>query len=392
MELIQRPYKASKFAPQDFISNMPDNVLTNILVGSYQRTSILSRNWRFKWTMLTQLVFDDNFFLCLSRKGENNRGGIISRLLLHIRGVIEKFVLSMLEFTDINGFENINHWILFMSTKSIKDLTLRKSGTQVKLPTHLFSCLELKHLKFYNCIFNPPPTFHGFPNLLSLKLCAVKFESSELGKILTRCPSLEILELRLLFHTSKVKLADIAKSKNLKILSLSLRNIDDVTICSSTICELVGSLPKLQGLDLDFQDQYKLIKGGAIIRFPTSCLKVLSLSRIDLGNIILLSCVFEMVRHFPNLQTLEITAVKHDTHPIPEVEYSTIGLRKMVFRYFAGSENEVCLIKYILACSPFLEKIVILPNRSLSSDERLMFTRKLLKLRRASPLAEIDFD
>ncbi|MFS8028280.1 hypothetical protein Hanom_Chr16g01508711 [Helianthus anomalus] len=31
MELIQRPYKASKFAPQDFFSNMPDNVVTNIL-------------------------------------------------------------------------------------------------------------------------------------------------------------------------------------------------------------------------------------------------------------------------------------------------------------------------------------------------------------------------
>ncbi|KAJ0683234.1 putative F-box domain, leucine-rich repeat domain superfamily, F-box-like domain superfamily [Helianthus annuus] len=263
MELIQRPYKASKFAPQDVISNMPDNVLTNILdrlpLQHAVRTSILSRNWRFKWTMLTQLVFDDNFFLCLSRKGENNRGGIISRLLLHIRGVIEKFVLSMLEFTDINGFENINHWILFLSTKSIKDLTLRKSGTQVKLPTHLFSCLELKHLKLYNCIFNPPPTFHGFPNLLSLKLSAVKLESSELGKILTRCPSLEILDLRFLFQTCKVKLADIAKSKNLKMLSLSLHNIDDVTICSSTIYELVGSLPKLLGLDLDFQDQYKVM-------------------------------------------------------------------------------------------------------------------------------------
>ncbi|KAJ0837887.1 putative F-box domain, leucine-rich repeat domain superfamily, F-box-like domain superfamily [Helianthus annuus] len=263
MELIHGTRKASKFAPQDFISSMPDNVVTNILdrlpVQYAVRTSILSRNWRFKWTMLSQLVFDHFFCRYLTRrKGENNCGGIISRLLLHIKGVIEKFVLSMGEVKDINDVENINHWILFLSTKGIKDLTLAISmnETQVKLPTHLFACLELKHLNLTNCWFHPPHSFHGFPNLLSLKLSMVQFESSELGEILARCPSLEILDMRLLFYKSKVKVVDIAKSKNLKILSVSLRNIDDVMISSSTIFELVGSLPKLQVLDLDFEDQY----------------------------------------------------------------------------------------------------------------------------------------
>ncbi|MFS8028255.1 hypothetical protein Hanom_Chr16g01508401 [Helianthus anomalus] len=41
--------------------------------------------------------------------------------------------------------------------------------------THIFSCLELKHLRLCDCCFRPPPSFHGFPNLLSLELI-VKFE------------------------------------------------------------------------------------------------------------------------------------------------------------------------------------------------------------------------
>ncbi|KAJ0462211.1 F-box/FBD/LRR-repeat protein At1g13570-like [Helianthus annuus] len=404
MKLTDLTRKASKFVPQDFISNMPDNVVTNILdrlpLQHAVRTSILSRNWRFKWTTLTQLVFDEKFFEYLTKtKGKSNCGGIISRLLLQIKGVVEKFVLSMGKVKGTNDVENINHWILFLSTKSIKDLTLRSvNGIPVKLPTHLFSCLELKHLKLTNCCFHPPHSIPGFPNLLSLKLCVVKFESGILGEILTRCPSLEILDMRHLLYPHKVKLVDFAKSENLKILSLCLYHIDAVAIRSSTIFELVGFLPKLQELDLVFLENYKLTESGATMRFPAACLKALKLSDINLGNVMLLSCVFEMIRHFPNLHTLEITTVipKRDAHPIPnpipEVEYNTTGLRSVVFRYFAGSENEVCLIKYILACSPFLEKIVIHSHWSLASDERLMFTMKLLKLRRASTVAEIDFD
>ncbi|MFS8028256.1 hypothetical protein Hanom_Chr16g01508411 [Helianthus anomalus] len=59
-------------------------------------TGVLSRNWRFKWTTLSQLVFDENFFNYLSKtKAKDNHVGIISRILRHIRGAITKFVLSI---------------------------------------------------------------------------------------------------------------------------------------------------------------------------------------------------------------------------------------------------------------------------------------------------------
>nr|GEU78759.1 copia protein [Tanacetum cinerariifolium] len=65
MELDHGAHKASKYEAEAFISSMPDNVITNILdrlpTDDAVRTDILSRDWS-KWTLLTQLVFDEKFF------------------------------------------------------------------------------------------------------------------------------------------------------------------------------------------------------------------------------------------------------------------------------------------------------------------------------------------
>ncbi|KAJ0683212.1 putative F-box domain, FBD domain, leucine-rich repeat domain superfamily [Helianthus annuus] len=392
MELIHGTHKTSKFEPQDFITNMPDNVVTNILdrlpVQHAVRTSILSRNWRFKWTMLSQLVFDVDFFGYLRKsEGKNNHVGVISRLLLHLSGGITKFVLCI---NDVLDAEDINHWILFLSRKGIKDLTIRNGDeTPLMLPTHLFSCLELKHVHLFNCCFNPPPTFHGFPNLLSLDLCVDFEENVQLGEFFTKCPLHEILTIDDRSQVGKVNVVEIAKIKNLKVLSLQFCDLDN------SIFELVGSLPKLQELHLDFDD-CDLTEGGDRKRFSAAfpCLKVLKLSRILL-EYDMLSYAFELIRSFTNLQTLEITAAHSnlDAGPPPQVDYNTMGLlqlRSVTIECFKGSENEVCLIKYLLGSSPFLKKIVIRRRSYIASDERIMFAKKLLMLHRASPTAEID--
>ncbi|KAJ0439798.1 putative F-box domain, FBD domain, leucine-rich repeat domain superfamily [Helianthus annuus] len=392
MELIHGTHKASKFAPQDFITKMPDNVVTNILdrlpVQHAVRTSILSRSWRFKWTMLSQLVFDKMFFKYLRKsKGKNNHGGVISRLLLHLSGAITKFVLCIDDELDA---EDINHWILFLSRKGIKDLTIRNGDdTPLMLPTHLFSCLELKHVHLFNCCFNPPPTFHGFPNLLSLDLGMDFEENVQLGEFFTKCPLLEILTIDDRSQVGKVNVVELAKIKNLKVLSLQFCDLD------ISIFELVGSLPKLQELHLNFED-YDLIEVGDGKRFSATfpCLKVLKLSRMCLDDDTELSYAFELIRSFTNLQTLEIT-VANDWYvgPPPHINYDATGLlqlRSVKFECLKGSENELCLIKFLLACSPFLQKIVIHSHPYIGPDERMMFAKKLLMLHRASPAAEID--
>ncbi|KAJ0683215.1 putative F-box domain, FBD domain, leucine-rich repeat domain superfamily [Helianthus annuus] len=346
MELIHGTHKASKSAPQDFISNMPDNVVTNILdrlaLRDAVRTSILSRNWRFKWTTLSQLVITASLFWYLAQKTyKNHHVRVINRILLHLRGAITKFFLSIDEVIDD---EDINHWILFLSSKGIKDLTIRNwHEPPLKLHNHLFSCLELKHLTLSNCYFNPPPTFHGFPNLLSLKLSVLFEENSNLGALFTGSPLLESLAVN------------------------------------------------------DRRGLGKLTEGDANKRFSTSVsgLKYLRLTRICLDDGMKLSCALDLIRSFPNLQTLIIIACdEYSGPPQPVEDYNTIRLlqlRSVHFTYNTASENELCLIKYLLAYSPFLKKIVISGYKStVASNEKLTFARKLLMLHRASPVAEIE--
>ncbi|GKB25437.1 F-box/FBD/LRR-repeat protein isoform X1, partial [Tanacetum coccineum] len=80
----------------------------------------------------------------------------------------------------------------------------------------------------------------------------------------------------------------------------------------------------------------------------------------------------------------------------PELDCRKMGqlrLQKVVLYSIRGLENEVCLIKYLLACSPFLKKMVIHSNSTqgfLGDCRELMVTKMLLKLHLASPTAEID--
>ena len=70
-----------------------------------------------------------------------------------------------------------------------------------------------------------------------------------------------------------------------------------------------------------------------------------------------------------------------------------LRLQKVVLHSIRGLENEVCLIKYLLACSQFLKKMVIHSNSTQGfhgNFGELMVTKMLLKLHLASPTAKID--
>ncbi|PWA91086.1 F-box domain, Leucine-rich repeat domain, L domain-like protein [Artemisia annua] len=134
------------------------------------------------------------------------------------------------------------------------------------------------------------------------------------------------------------------------------------------------------------------------IAFP--CLKTLTLYWISFSNASMVHCAFYMIWASRNLQTLNITAAyngafpplsfpsKLDTSKMKKL----LQLRSMVFGSLC-SGNEVYLITWILGCSPLLKKIDIYPPPSRvfgGENGKLMFATELLKLHRASPVAEVD--
>lgn len=259
MKRVRETRKASHSSPEDVISKMPENVITNIMdrlpIQDAARTCILSTNWRYNWTLLRQLVFDFQFFdNLLLKNGGKYYGKIISRLLLHLKGVITTFVLYISDESELDD-EDINHWLLFLSRIRIKNLPIRDLREDLmKLPTHFFSCLELKHLRLYNCRLRPTTSFHGFPNLFCLDLNQVIFENYRCEEFLTR--SLLLKVLKICYHTTfNMKLDEIAKLELLKVLSFPLCKLDNTEIItSSKIFHLIGLLPKLQKVKLDFSN------------------------------------------------------------------------------------------------------------------------------------------
>nr|GFA97354.1 hypothetical protein [Tanacetum cinerariifolium] len=258
MELLHGAGKTSKLAREDVISTMPDLVITDILnrlpLKEAVRTSIVSREWRQE------------------------------------------------EGYSIELLEDINRRVMFLSNNGIKELTFMKYGETIELPTHFFSCLELKHLTLYNCHFRPMSGFRGFPNLLSLELNEVKFENYKCGEFLTRCPLLEILNVWYNIG-SEIKEVDIAKLQNLKELSLTLSELHNwERITRSGIFQLIGYFPKLHELGLFFDD----------CKFLAETVKRVSTS------------------FPPNLQTLTIGPAYKAANSPPAVCSSKVNLSGMV--------------------------------------------------------------
>nr|GEU69300.1 hypothetical protein [Tanacetum cinerariifolium] len=376
MELVHGELIASKCEAKDFISSMPDNVITEILnrlpLRDVVSTGILSRTWRFKWTLITKLVFDDELSWKLPGLGEepSYNGKDLSRLINQLKGPITKFDLYIVD-DILSDDEDVNHWLSVLSRKGIKKLNItRLFAGPIELPPQLFSCLELKQLLLHNCNFNLPPSFCGFPKLLKLELSYTRFERCTFGELIARCPLLEALRIDDSGSVDDVKVTEIAKH-----------------------------LPKLEKLALGFRSCEFLADACVGNKVATTflSLKTLNLFRVEFNDDLMVSLISEMICSSPNLHNLNIWAkYRSNVPPRADSDCNTMGmlhLRSVVFSCYEGSENEVRFIKSLLACSPLLEKNKIhgYSSQVFSGDKgKLMFATKLLKLPRASPTAEVD--
>ncbi|XP_071735728.1 FBD-associated F-box protein At5g22730-like [Rutidosis leptorrhynchoides] len=176
----------------------------------------------------------------------------------------------------------------------------------------------------------------------------------------------------------------------------------NIAITTSLVFHLVGHFSKLQELYLDLRMCKFLGELGAEkwVRTSFRCLKTLVLYPIDFSSDIKLSFAFEMIWGSPELPTLIIVATYNDAIPPPafcssalnHISMGQLKLRIVELKSFGGSENEIYLIKNLLACSPALKKIVIFADPSQifgGENGKLMFATKLLEFHRASTAAQV---
>lgn len=272
--------KSVRSLTSDRISNLPSNVIENILmclpIRDAARTSILSKTWWHKWVDVPQVVFDDTFLgnsqglIQGSTSTELLMKTVYEVLLLHF-GPIHKFILSI---SGLKSCPEIDRLILFLSKKDIRDFNLQISSEdhrRHKLPSYLFSCLKLRYLKLRSCIFKPPPSFKGFSKLISLEFREVHFDADFLKDFFTNCPLLEKLvldrrveiscleinapNLKLLHYNGVYECIYFKNAPRLAELSVYQTpgaELDNETRNHSSLIEVFSSLPALEYLSVDY--------------------------------------------------------------------------------------------------------------------------------------------
>lgn len=227
------------------IGNLPEHLTSSVLerlpIRDIVRTSILSKKWRYKWTTISAVVFDEQISKRLARYGAFGIHGFI-RVINHVlflqKGPISKFYLYM-PYLHIDSFQEVDHWIFFLSTKHVEDLTLANySNLRYQLPFCVFSCLELRNLELNNCIWKPPSQyFEGFLYLETLILNNIDF-TTKVDRAMINLP--QLMKLVIIMHSCKNVYNLKIKATKLRILVVE--NCPDVMLLELLHIECLASV------------------------------------------------------------------------------------------------------------------------------------------------------
>ncbi|KAI7728731.1 hypothetical protein M8C21_005305 [Ambrosia artemisiifolia] len=386
----------------DFLTALPQAAIETILcllpIEEAARTSILSREWRYKWTTIPKLNFclgnvkrpiemeEPRWWnhvsgLEYARRKKNLRCKLfcaIHQVLLLRQGPIHEFRLAM--DADDTCFE-IDQIILYLSRNhTLKKLTFFFHDFRTSaygLPLSFFSLDHLTDLDLEHCAFNHKPIFNGFISLATLSLTNVKFSKETLLHLLSNCPSLKILRL-MLFHT------------------------DFLSDEKPSTMELFKCLPVIEHLKTWSYIIPSLIQASVPEEPPTLLihLKYVCIKAMCFVDGYGLPFLAVLTKCCPNLEKIklkinsdwdgEIDDVVVEECAVKLKEYSDVRLEhlnELEIKYFTNLEPELEFVKFILARSPALKKVMLLTDMHDENEESEVL-ETLLSAPRA-PLAEI---
>ncbi|XP_021989864.1 F-box/FBD/LRR-repeat protein At1g13570 isoform X4 [Helianthus annuus] len=327
---VKRPTKAQRLSSTT-INTLPQTILENILcllpIQEAARTSIFSREWRYKWTTIPKLDFcsstvpeirtqeNQTSHVERARKIMERRRKLfnaIPRVLLMHQGPIHEFSIDSIANCDCFELDPI---IFHLSRNhAVKKLKLAFDYMYPhKLPLCAFSLHHLRDLDLSYVVIDHQPIFSGFGSLRSLSLYYVKISTKALLHLLSNCPSLKRFNL----------LGSIC-DKDCTIIELfdCLHVIEDLTIYGDTP-ELIA-----EGIGDDNETWFGILEKYSDVRLE-------------------------------HLQELEI-------------------------HRFRNLEHEMELVTVILARSPKLKKVII--HSLVEKDEESDMLKIFLQASRASPV------
>ncbi|XP_024984156.1 F-box/FBD/LRR-repeat protein At1g13570-like [Cynara cardunculus var. scolymus] len=382
---------------EDRISNLPEHLIGSILerltVQDAVRTSVLSKRWRYRWTTMTSLVLDEQFAKKIVKYvafGLNGFIRIVNQILILHPRAISKLSLYIPNIS-LDSFQEVHQWMLFLSRSSVRELVLFNANSFYPLPSHVFSCSELKKLKLENCIFNTPLEFEGFPNLKDLFLknivfgpncCVTKVNLPRLRKLtLNNCTQHQCSTLRKPIEN---------------ILRVEYMNL----------ARLLSILPNVQHFFIDghFIKFLSADKMSNWLLHADNSIEFLWFKDIQLSDMDQVQSVLSLLQTSPNLVRLDIIyspmpqGMHYNVEPAlnhlesPNCLGRTLKqLETMSIKSLTGSRTQMLFRKLLLAHSPSHDKLTIIVSKTSDALQRLNIAKEIMQFPRASRQAEIIY-
>ncbi|CAL1413167.1 unnamed protein product [Linum trigynum] len=281
--------KLPKVATGDWISSLPDEILSHILsflptkyaVG----TSCLSRRWKDLWTGLYELDLDNRDTL-LGNTG--NRYEILRRQDFEFTRFVDRVLREHKDLNSLRRFRihfdapnskvspNLLMRLRLASDESrLEEMDVSFEVNRSCLPDTLYSLNRLKILKLNSAVLQSATKGSVLlPSLNMLQLLRVRIKDCEsLSSLISGCPVLETLHLENCYYSNRKEgdelIASLPYLKNLTVISKGF--------LGNQLCSFIIEAPCLEQLYLDHFSEFEFLDSSR----PMSCLHSV---HIDIGH------------------------------------------------------------------------------------------------------------
>ncbi|KAJ0046229.1 hypothetical protein Pint_04897 [Pistacia integerrima] len=403
---------------KDIISKLPDSILIHILsflpIKDVLRTSVLSTRWKYLWTSISNIYFDETSNNFPSGMRASIRDSVNKVFLLHDPSSIQKFRLRSRRSVSRS---RLNSWVSTAISHKVEELDLHLPvSPSFKLPDTLFTSDTLSILKLNMEIVFKVPRFTRFSNLRTLSLRKVKFHGNQYAEhlfsaclvlqelVLYKCvlvdttritisiPTLRKLEIRRplpldyqLYGCCVTVCAENLISLSCKrcaVVELVLSNLSsmkDAYIdeeCSGyqdneftrRVIEVLGGMHNVQSLRLSYDTlqclaREKNLQASLPMFHNLIHLKVIKKMYDYTNEEVLMS----FLEKSPNVKTLELPEV-WVKNIFPQCLKSCI--KTVSIAHFEGWYREVLFLKHLLRNSNVLERLTVFCGKDLARDLR----------------------
>ncbi|XP_059658869.1 F-box/LRR-repeat protein At3g59200-like [Cornus florida] len=219
---------------KDMISNLPTCLIGHILsflpTKNAVATSVLSTKWKYLWTSITNLDFDDGLLYASATpwKGNEQRQSLVEKsfvnFVYHVRSRnvsnLHKFRLRCTRSYDVS---HVNAWVSTALSRNPRELHLSKTGS---LPHELFTLVCLQSLKI-------------------LVIDSLKFSDDDsFYRLFSSCPVLEDLSIENC-DLGNISVFNIS-APNLKSLTMNCGTWLNETCSHTSKYKIVLNTPNLQ--------------------------------------------------------------------------------------------------------------------------------------------------